>query len=89
MALEVAKVGNVEVRPIPPPMLALPAPLPVVRGEKRQRAVAALAQGPKRAKELADMIGSNEKAASQLLAKLVLIKVAKRVEFGLYALRSK
>jgi hypothetical protein len=89
MSLEAAKVGNVEVRPIPPPMLALPAPLPVVRGEKRQRAVAALAQGPKNAAEISVAAGSSHAAARQLLAQLVTIKVARRVKLGVYELRSK
>jgi hypothetical protein len=86
-ALEQHKVGNVEVRPVVPPLLALPPPSPPSHGKNKQAILAAIAPGATvRAVELGAKVGITTKQAASTLHNLMLAGVVRRVGFGKYRL---
>jgi len=87
-SLEAQKVGNVEVRPIAPPALMLPAPGPKMPTQKQQKLVNTLAGGKKKLAAIAAETNTTVKSASQMLLYLIRKKVVRRVGHATYELRS-
>lgn len=80
-ALEEHKAGNVEVRPVAPKLLALPAP----RRSVRHLVHAAMPMKEKRrVRDVIQETGAKKQSVYTALCKMVQSGLAKRVDVGLY-----
>ncbi len=89
-ALEEHKVGNVEVRPVAPPLLALPAPGRKIKGKVQMGSVLAAVRDamqlkePIRVPQLARQLNAKKQSVTSAVNRLTELGLVKRTGFGQY-----